>query len=244
MSECKMKFNLSPAPGLFSSCDAIYEKLFLNRILISESVLFNPEVLIVFAHESGPVFSNSFVSTLCLSQSKIHQNLPYIRLLESATKAKYGIIDINVPAKSWKVKQSCLGYENDTEQLKYIFNLLWDRIIQKSSCKKVFFVASGFPIYSIGNLFNVRAVESQVRGCLFFSSSLFLPMMNQANKAEWYKNTSFIVVPSQEPIKKKIPTSNSSFGSCYSAGQWLLSDSSAVVDDFNEDILNFIQTKI
>ena len=37
-----------------------------NKILASEGALFGPENLIIFAHESGPIHTGSFVSSLCL----------------------------------------------------------------------------------------------------------------------------------------------------------------------------------
>ena len=143
------------------------------------------------------------------------------------------------------MKQTSLGNEAEAEELNVIFSLIWDRLILRSGCKNVFFVASGSPIYSIGHLINTKDVESQVKGCFFFSSSRFIPVINSSPKrSSWYQRNSFVIVPSQEPIKMAIPNTSAVFGSCFSAGQWLMADSAAAVGDFKMEILNFIRTHL
>lgn len=243
--ECKKNFNLSPIPGLFKLCSESFTQKYTNRVLVSEGALFCPDVLIIFAHESGPILSNSFISSLCLQPSKINQSQPFLTLLKAVNEqsTNYSFIDINLPSRVWKLKQGQLGNEVESQELNVLFTLLWDRLISRSGCKNVFFVAAGSPIYAIGNLINTREIEAQVRGCFFFSSSLFIPIINAA-RAAWYQRNSHVVVPSQDPIKKAINSTLPGFGSCFSAGQWLMSDSAAAVGDFKVEILNFIRTRL
>lgn len=243
--ECKKNFNLSPIPGLFKSCSDSFAQKYTNRVLVSNSSLFNPDVLIIFAHESGPINSSSFISSLCIQPSKITQSLPFSTLIEAVSEqsANYSFIDINLPTRSWKLKQTQLGNETESQELNVLFTLLWDRLIGRSECKNVFFIAAGSPIYAIGNLINTREIESQVRGCFFFSSSLFIPIINPARSA-WYQRNSHVVVPSQDPIKKAIGNTAPGFGSCFSSGQWLMADSAAAVGEFKVEILNFIRTRL
>ena len=244
--ECKKNFNLNPIAGLFRGCsDSIVQK-YSNRILASEGALFNPEVLIIFAHESGPIHTNSFVSSLCLQSSKINQSQPFLPLLQALQgQSNYNIIDINLPNRIWKLKQTSLGNETEGQELNVIFSLLWDQLISRSGCRNVFFVAAGTPIYSIGHLINTKDVENQIKGCYFFSSSLFIPIINSSPKrSEWYQRNSQVIVPSQEPIKRAIGNAPAAFGSCFSAGQWLMADSAAAVGDFKMEILNFIRTRL
>lgn len=244
--ECRKHFNLSPIPGIFKNCSDSFIQKYSNRILVSEGAMFTPEVLIVFAHESGPIYSNNFLSSLCLQPSKINQSQPFLPLLQAAhQQANYSFIDINLPPRMWKLKQTALGNEAESQELNVLFTLLWDRLIARSGCRNVFFIAAGSPIYSIGHLINTRDLESQVRGCFFFSSTLFIPVINSTpSRAEWYQRNSQVIVPSQDPIKKAINNAAASFGSCYSAGQWLMADSAAAVGDYKMDILNFIRTRL
>ena len=64
--ECKKHFGLNPIPGLLKGCSDSLVQKYSNRILASEGALFGPENLIIFAHESGPIHTGSFVSSLCL----------------------------------------------------------------------------------------------------------------------------------------------------------------------------------
>lgn len=244
--ECKKHFNLNPIPGLFKGCSDSLVQKYSNRILASDGALFSPEVLIIFAHESGPVHTNSFVSSLCLQPSKINQSQPFLPLIQAFHgQPNYNVIDINLPTRTWKLKQTSLGNEAEGQELNVIFSLLWDRLISRSACRNVFFVAAGTPIYSIGNLINTKDVENQIRGCYFFSSSLFIPIINSSPKrSDWYRRNSQVIVPSQEPIKKSIGNAPPAFGSCFSAGQWLMGDSGAAVGDFKMEILNFIRTRL
>ena len=243
--ECKKMFNLSPIPGLFKSCSESFIQKYSNRVLASDGAMFCPETLIIFAHETGPIQTNSFISSLCIPSSKISQSQPFLNLIRAVTEqsANYSLIDINLPSRSWKLKQTQLGNETESQELNVLFNLIWDRLISRSECKNVFFIAAGSPIYSIGNLINTRNIESQVLGCFFFSSSLFIPIINPS-KSAWYQKNSHVIVPSQEPIKKSINNAAPGFGSCYSAGQWLMSDSCAAVGDFKLEVLNFIRTRL
>lgn len=243
--ECKRMFNMVHVPGMFKSCSDSFVQKYSNRILTSEGALFSPDVLIVFAHESGPVHSNSFISSLCLQPSKIAQSQPFLPLLQHVHDqgGSYSFVDIQVPARTWKLKQTALTNESESQELNVLFALLWDRLIARSGCKNVFFVASGSPIYAIGNLINMRDVESQIRGCFFFSSSLFIPIINSSpSRSTWYQRNAHVVVPSQEPIRKAIGAA-APFGACFSAGQWLMADSAAAVGDFKMEILNFIRTR-
>ena len=243
--ECGKKFNLAPLSGLFNNCSDSFVKKYLNRVLGSEGVTFCPDVLVIFAHESGPIHSSSFISSMCLQSNKINQSHPFLPLIQSVHQSNYSFIDINLPPRMWKLKQTALGNEAESQELNVLFSLLWDRLIVRSGCKNVFFVASGSPIYAVGHLINTHDIESQIRGCFLFSSSLFIPIINfSPAKSDWYKRNSYIVVPSQEPIKNAITNAASSFGSCHSAGQWLMGDSSAAVGDFKLEILNFIRTRL
>ena len=243
--ECKHNFNLSPIPGLFKTCSDSFAQKYSNRVLASNSALFNPDVLIIFAHESGPINSASFISSLCIQPSKITQSQPFSTLIKAVGEqsTNYSFIDINLPTRSWKLKQTQLGNEVESQELNVLFTLLWDRLISRSECKNVFFIAAGSPIYAIGNLINTREIEAQVRGCFFFSSSLFIPIINPV-RSSWYQRNSHVVVPSQDPIKKSISNAAPGFGSCFSSGQWLMTDSSAAVGEFKVEILNFIRTRL
>ena len=244
--ECKKHFNLAPVRGIFKGCSDSFTQKYINRVLATEEAIYSPDVLIIFAHESGPVHTNNFMSSLCLQSAKINQSQPFLPLLQEAhNQANYSCIDINLPARTWKLKQTALGNELESHELNVLFALLWERLISRSGCKNVFFVASGSPIYSIGHLINSRDIDSRVRGCFFFSSSLFIPIINSTQaRSEWYQKHSHVVVPSQEPIKKVINNAAPAFGSCFSAGQWLMTDSAAAVGDYKMDILNFIRTRI
>jgi histone deacetylase 6 len=245
-SECSEKFHLKPMRGLFKSCSESFAAKYTNRVLGSESVHFGPDVLIVFAHESGPVHSGSFISSLCLQAGKISQSLPFASLLQSVHQTNYAMIDVSLPSRTWKLKQPSLGNEVEAQEFNVLFALIWDRLITPSRCKNVFFVAAGSPIFSLANLINTKNdIDQHLRGCFFFSSSLFIPTINQSpQKADWYKRNSYVAVPSQEPIKRPIANAAASFGSCYSAGQWIMSDSAAAVGDFKYEVINFIRTRI
>lgn len=244
--QCQKFFEVTTIPGIFKNCSESFEMKYMNRVLATQGALFSPDVLIVFAHESGPIYTGNFMSSLCLQAAKVNLNLPFQALLTAAHHTSaYSFIDINLPTRIWKLKQTSLGYETESQELNALFTLLWDRLIYRTGCRNVFFVAAGSPIYSIGHLINTRDVEAQVKGCYFFSSTLFIPVINASpSRAEWYQKNSQVVVPSQEPIKKAINNAAPSFGSCFSAGQWLMADSSAAVGDFKSDILNFIRTRI
>lgn len=244
--ECKKNFGLNPITGLLNGCSDLFIKKYSNRILASDGILFDPEVLIIFAHETGPIHTNSFVSSLCLQSPKINQSQPFLPLIQYFHgQPNYSLIDINLVSRVWKLKQTSLGYESEAQELNLLFSLLWDRIISRSGCKNVFFIASGSPIYSIGNLINTKEVETQLRGCFLFSSSLFVPIINSSpSRSEWYQNNTQVIVPSQEPIRKAIKNAPPAFGSCFSSGQWLMADSAAAVGDFKMEIFNFIRTRL
>ena len=244
--ECKKHFGMAPIPGLFLGALAPYAQKYSNRILASEGALFCPETLIIFAHESGPIHTDSFISNLCLQSSKISQSQPFWQLLQAFyDRPDCSFIDICVPTRTWKLKQTALSNEAENNELIDIFTMLWERFITRCGCKNVFFVGAGSPIYSIGNLLNKQNVEGIVKGCYFFSSTLFIPVVNSTpSRSEWYQRNSQVIVPSQQPIKTAITGTPTTFGSCFSAGQYLMADSAAAVGDFKMEILNFIRTRL
>lgn len=245
------RFKMQLLPSLFASVNnREFAGKYINRVLAQEGCLFGPDVLVVFAHETGPVLHSGAISSLCLSSAKLAQHTPYLELIAACTaesflsKGTVSCIDINVPSRLWKVKQTDSGNEEEMEELRQLFLLLWDRLITKTGCRKVFFVGSGAPIFAMANLATKRNVAGIVQGLFFLSSSLYLPMIDNPQVIDWYRRTSCIVVPSlTEPRGRVLTGANSVFGTCISAGQYLMADSAAMVSSFKADILRFIRQR-
>lgn len=245
------RFKMQLMPMLFSGVSSrAYVDKYLNRVLAQESCLFGPDVIVVFAHETGPVTFSGAISSLCMSSTKLIQHTPYLDLITACTDSSFlsngtvSCIDINVPSRLWKTKQTDSGNEVEMEELRQLFLLLWDRLIARSGCKKVIFVGSGAPIFAMANLATKRNVFGILQGLFFLSSSLFLPMIDKPEVIDWYRKASCVVVPSAtEPRGKVLTNANSAFGTCISAGQYLMADSAAMVSSFKADILRFIHQR-
>lgn len=245
------RFRMQLLPSLFGSVTKLaFVGKYMARVLAQENCLFSPDVIVVFAHETGPVLHSGAISSLCLSSAKLVQYTPYLELITACTaesflsKGTVGCIDVNVPSRLWKVKQTDLGNEEEMEELRELFLLLWDCLIAKTGCRKVFFVGSGAPIFAMANLVTKRNVAGIVQGLFFLSSSLYLPMIDNPQVVDWYRRASCVVVPSlTEPRGKVLTGANSVFGTCISAGQYLMADSAAMVSSFKADILTFIRQR-
>lgn len=237
---CRRRFAMRPLSTTQSEGSSLN---WGERVMLQPAALARPDVMVVFAHESGALFLSAPVSSLCVPAAHLAQQLPFLPLLETASNLNYACVDVNVPSRVWRVKQTSLGHEDESEQMKRLFLSLWDRVIAKSGCRRVFFVASGAPIYAIAHLINHRPVEDVLRGVFLFSATLFLPTVNDP-KDDWYRRHSCVVIPDRNPPRKTIRKVPASFGSCVSSGLWTMADSAAVVGDFASDIFAFIRAHL
>lgn len=182
---------------------------------------------------------------MCLQTARLAQYTPFLDLMQacSTLPASLGFVNICVPSRPWKLKQAGFGDERECEELKLLFLLLWDQVIARSGCRKVFFVAAGAPAFGITNLLHRRDVTSVVQGVYLFSSTLFLPLVDVPGPSAWYKRNSVVVVPSSQERGAVIAGVQDKFGKCISGGQVLMADSGAMVSSFEKEILQFIRER-
>lgn len=236
-------------PLLFSSIkDQAFLDKYVQRLLVQEKCLFGPDVLLVFAHETGPLLHTGVVPSMCLQPGRIFQYTPFLDLMQACSTIgqaddNVGLVNLCVPSRPWKLKQQAFDNERECEELRVLMLLLWDQLIARSGCKRVVFVGAGAPTFGIANLLLKRDITGIVQGLFFFSSSLYLPLVDAPGMAEWYRRNSMVVVPSAIPKGTVIPQVQDKFGTCVSAGQVMMADSAAVVSLFAKEVLDFIREK-
>lgn len=235
-------------PLIFSSIkDQEFVSKYVNQVLIQEQCLFEPDMMIVMAHESGPLLHNGVVPSMCIQSSRVSQYTPFLDLMQVCSTLspthKIGLVDICVPSRLWKLKQQSFGDERECEELKVLMLWVWDQLILRSGCKNVIFIAAGAPTFGIANLIHRREVIGIIQGLYFFSSSLFLPLVDSPVKSQWYKRNAHVVVPSSQERGAVIPGVHDKFGKCISGGQVLMADSGAMISSFMKELTQFIQQR-
>jgi hypothetical protein len=203
--------------------------------------------MVVFAHESGPLLHAGIIPSTSLQGSRIAQYTPFLDLMQACSslsdKHRIGLVNLAVPARTWKLKQTGFGDERECEELKTLMLLLWDQVILRSGCKKIFFVSAGAPSFAVTNLMHRREVIGLVQGIFIFSSTLYLPLVDAPGLSEWYRRNSVVVVPSSQERGAVISGILDKFGKCVSGGQVLMADSGAMVSVFAKEILQFIRER-
>lgn len=234
---CRRSFNLIPLP----LSDEPLRSAFHDKIHISENFFDEPECIVIFAHESGSLYSHSLETNIVDATKSLFQ-IPYQDYLQIASDQKYAILDINVASRKWLLKQTHTGSPEELSLLTDLMLYLWDSFISLADTLNVFFVSSGLPSYAICSLLDKRVVQDKVRGVAVLSPTLYLPVMSP-DKSTWYSRHSLVVVPTRREAGSAIPT-NASFGSCVSAGTDDSREFANVIAQSRSMVFKFIFSRI
>ncbi len=167
--------------------------------------------------------------------------MPFQPYIEQALGDGRAVINVHVPARRWKLKQTATGSVDELSILNDVFLHIWDTYIEPCGAKDVFFVSSGLASYSICHLVDKRDVAGAVRGVVVISPTLFLPI-SSAERADWYRDNSLVIVPTRRTEGAPIAT-NSSFGSCISSGTDDPNEIASVVSRHASRVLAFIKKR-
>lgn len=233
---CTLKFGLLNLPIL----DERFIQHFENRVHVSDDILNCSNGIVLVAHEVDPIVQDSdYIESNIISVGNTKYIPSYKSLIERLQIKGVGIIDVYVPARSWKLRQTSAGPAEDLSAYNEFFLYLWDTFLQASTAKSLFIITSGLPNYAIGKLVDSRPVEDLLKGIALFSSTLFLPIV-APEKGTWYQEHSKVYLPgSDKPLGAHIPTANV-YGSCYSGGQ----DSIATPLWLEDQLYDYIVSKL
>jgi len=168
-------------PILKESLAAAFE----GRVHLTDNLFSTHRAVVLFAHESSPLF-NATIGTSLLNPKSTLQHDYYYQYLQASLEREYAIIDLFIPSRKWKLKQTTAGTLEEISLQHELLIYLWDNVLAVSGAKNIFFVGSGFPVYSLANLIDCRQVEETLKGVVLFSSTFYLPITKQ-EKSEWYK---------------------------------------------------------
>jgi histone deacetylase 6 len=244
---CKIKFDLLP----LSILEDKFVRQFQGRVHISDGLLNEPKSIVIFAHETGSIIqgmapnndSNFLDSTV--DNSVATYQISFLPLIEEIQRIRSDckIIDIHVPARNWKIKQSSAAPSEELALYNEFFQYLWDNYIQLSGATNIFFISTGLSSYAISKIVESRPVEERVKGITIFSSTLFLPIAPQ-EKAQWYKKVTRVFVPGTEkPIGTALTTADV-FGSCFSIGPSDPSQKLLAPAKLKANIVEFVSKRI
>lgn len=174
-----------------------------------------------------------------MKKSVIHQ--PYFGYIKEARRDKWAVIDIQVPAKLWRLKQTQTGSSEDLALLNDLLLYIWDNFLVLSDTDNIFFVSSGLPSYAVCHLLDKRITSTKVRGVVVLSPTLYLPVASP-DRSEWYGINSLVIIPTKRPIGTPIAT-NASFGSCLSSGSDDPAEINSVISDCQDRVFSFIRSR-
>lgn len=244
---CKIKFDLLP----LSIIEDRFVNHFQGRVHVSEGLLNAPKSIVIFAHETGSIFQgmpstndSSFLDNAVDISAATYQVslLPLIEEIQR-TRPDCQIIDIHVPSRTWKLKQSSAAPSDELGLYNEFFLYLWDNYIALSGATNVFYISSGLCSYAISKVAESRPVEEHVKGITVFSSTLFLPIAPQ-EKAQWYKKVTRVYVPGTEKPLGTALTTADVFGSCFSIGPSDPAQKLLAPAKLKENIVEFISSRI
>lgn len=207
---CLGVHNLIPLP----LADDYLQRHFSDKVFASDSLLTSTDRIVVLAHESGSLLSGNIECNL-LDPHRAHLLMPFDAYLSEARSRGASIIDICLPPRRWRLKQT----HTDTQELLALSDLflhLWDYFLALSEAQSVCFVTCGLSSYALCNLLDKRTVDLKVRRLAVISPTLYLPVAS-AERAEWYKQHSLVLIPTKRPEGAAV-TTNPSFGNCISSG--------------------------
>lgn len=212
---CTAKFGLLNLPIL----DERFTQHFENRVHVSDDILNCKNGIVLLAHEVDPIVQDGeYIDSNVVSLGSTKYIPSYKSLIERLQSKGVGIVDVYVPARSWKLRQTNAGPAEDLLAYNEFFLYLWDTFLQASTAKSLFIITNGLTNYAVGKLVDCRPVEDLLKGIALFSSTLFLPIVTP-EKGAWYQGHSKVYLPgSDKPLGAQIPTANV-YGCCYSAGQ-------------------------
>lgn len=207
---CLKVHNLIPLP----LTDEYLQRHFAGRIFANDSLITSSERIIVFAHESGPLFAGNIDCNLVDS----HQSqalFPFDQYLSEVRAQGSSIIDICLPPLKWRLKQTHTGTQ-ELLAVNELFLHLWDYFLALSDAQQICFVTCGLPSYALCSLLEKRTISLKVRHLAIISPTLYLPVAS-AERAEWYKQHTLVLIPTKRPEGTAVVTSPS-FGNCISSG--------------------------
>lgn len=145
---CRDQFDLLSFPILPEQ----FRGYFDGRVHVSPNVLDASDALVIFAHEQDMV-----VQTSPIDSNIVHQDTAFIQpalssFIELSLAKDLKVIDICVPRKTWKLRQTSTGSPEDLQLYNQFFLYLWNTIISKCSTRNIVFVSSGLCNYSITKL--------------------------------------------------------------------------------------------
>ena len=249
---CTKMYNLISMP----IADDEMRDSFGSKAYISDNILSNPPCIVVFAYEAyckddqslllifshrGPIYSANNDSNI-IDPCKAVVHLPFAPYLAEAVRENWGIINICLPYRKWELKQTSTGSTDELSILNEFIIWVWDYYLALGETQKIFFISSGISSYAICHMISKRVVQFKLRGVIFISPTLYLPV-SSAEKAEWYQKNSLVVIPTKKPDGTAIPTA-SSFGSCISSGIEDPQETSLVIERSKERIFKFIRDRL
>lgn len=209
---CKDKLDLLSLPIL----EEDLSKHFSGRVHLSEDILECTGTILLCAHETDTILHTAIESNVLGPNSANVIQPAFQSTIEAAMKSGAAIIDINFPARVWKLKQTSTGTPEELTAYNNLFIYLWDTFIAPSKAKSVIIISNGIANYAVGKLIDCRPVEDRLETAILLSSTLFLPIVT-AGKASWYQKHSKVYVPgSDKPLGTPIPTGNV-YGCCFAA---------------------------
>lgn len=212
------------------------------------------ECIIVFAHENGTIYSGDYgpATNNIQSPESTFGCFPFLGLIEDTMQKlkgkSFGIIDLCVPPRTWRLKQTRPSATSaEISALNDFFLAFWDCFLggKRLATIPVIFVVSGLPAYPLINLIEKRknTTTQVIRGVFVISPTLYLPVIGDPEIATWYQENSLVIVPARKAAGTPI-TANASFGKCLSSGCEDPLKFDSVINAHRERVCNFIWDRL
>lgn len=220
--------------------DEYLQRHFAGRVFASDSLITSPERIVVFAHEGGSLLSGNLDCNL-VDPRRSRLLIPFDGYLSEARSRQNSIVDICLPSLRWQLKQTRTGTQ-ELLAVNELFLHLWDYFLALSEAQEVCFVTCGLSSYALCNLLDKRVTRFKVRRLVVISSTLYLPVAS-AERAEWYKQHSLVLIPTKRPEGTAVAT-NPSFGHCISSGTEDPDEIYKVIARNRERIMEFLHKEV
>ncbi|KAH8925681.1 Arginase/deacetylase [Atractiella rhizophila] len=176
--------------------DEKLDNAFKHQVLCTEDV-YSADTLVLFMHDMGNLRAEVNQISLETDIEKSYIIDPSKAVLKWAKRRNYGLIDVNVVARTNSLKESTVLPRNDEKKMEIkLAKYIWKQFVGLARATKLVLIGHGTGGNALMNILNTEPRRNKIKACVFVLGFEAPPTLDPYSpEKEWYKNNSLVILP-------------------------------------------------